>query len=76
MVERSYLLKIFMLIYQKCWKFFMCLIFVGQGYPRKLFNLEHFLIYGILRITERGSYSPHSPAEFTTDTTDTSLTSI
>ena len=24
----------------------MCLIFVGQGYPRKLFNLEHFLIYG------------------------------
>ena len=25
----------------------MCLIFVGQGYPRKLFNLEHFLIYGI-----------------------------
>ena len=26
----------------------MCLIFVGQGYPRKLFNLEHFPIYGIL----------------------------
>ena len=26
---------------------FMCLIFVGQGYPRKLFNLEHFPIYGI-----------------------------
>ena len=25
----------------------MCLIFVGQGYPRKLFNLEHFPIYGI-----------------------------
>ena len=25
---------------------FMCLIFVGQGYPRKLFNLEHFPIYG------------------------------
>ena len=24
----------------------MCLIFVGQGYPRKLFNLEHFPIYG------------------------------
>ena len=47
MVERSYLLKIFMLIiYQLCWKFFMCLIFVGQGYPRKLFNLEHFPIYG------------------------------
>ena len=48
MVERSYLLKIFMLIiYQYCWKFFMCLIFVGQGYPRKLFNLKHFLIYGV-----------------------------
>ena len=40
--------EFFMLtIYQKCWKFFMCLIFVGQGYPRKLFNLEHFPIYGI-----------------------------
>ena len=26
----------------------MCLIFVGQGYPRKLFNLEHFPIYGIM----------------------------
>ena len=26
----------------------MCSIFVGQGYPRKLFNLEHFPIYGIL----------------------------
>ena len=25
----------------------MCLIFMGQGYPRKLFNLEHFQIYGI-----------------------------
>ena len=25
----------------------MCLIFVEQGYPRKLFNLEHFPIYGI-----------------------------
>ena len=25
----------------------MCLIFVGQGYPRKLFNLKHFPIYGI-----------------------------
>ena len=24
----------------------MCLIFVGQGYPRKLFNLVHFPIYG------------------------------
>ena len=24
----------------------MCLIFVRQGYPRKLFNLEHFPIYG------------------------------
>ena len=24
----------------------MRLIFVGQGYPRKLFNLEHFPIYG------------------------------
>ena len=24
----------------------MRLIFVGQGYSRKLFNLEHFLIYG------------------------------
>ena len=22
-------------------------VFMGQGYPRKLFNLEHFLIYGI-----------------------------
>ena len=48
MGEHSYLLKIFMLIiYQSCWKFFMCLIFVIQGYPRKLFNLEHFPIYGI-----------------------------
>ena len=48
MVEHSYLLKIFMsIIYQQCWKFFMCLIFVGQRYPRKLFNLEHFLIYGM-----------------------------
>ena len=47
MVERSYLLKIFMLIiYQYCWKFFMCLSFMGQGYPQKLFNLEHFQIYG------------------------------
>ena len=27
----------------------MCLIFVGQGYPRKLFNLEHFPIYGMPR---------------------------
>ena len=26
------------------------LIFVGQGYPRKLFNLEHFPIYGIIII--------------------------
>ena len=26
----------------------MCLIFVGRGYPRKLFNLEHFPIYGSL----------------------------
>ena len=52
MVERSYLLKIFMfIIYQKCWKFFMRLIFVGQEYPRKLFNLEHFPIYGILQCT-------------------------
>ena len=25
----------------------MHLTFVGQGYPRKLFNLEHFPIYGI-----------------------------
>ena len=24
----------------------MRLIFVGQGYPRKLFDLEHFPIYG------------------------------
>ena len=24
----------------------MCLIFVGQGYPGKLFNLEDFPIYG------------------------------
>ena len=27
-------------------EFFMCLIFVGHRYPRKLFNLEHFPIYG------------------------------
>ena len=27
----------------------MCLIFVGQGYPRKLFNLEHFPIYGTIK---------------------------
>ena len=49
MVGSSYLLKIFMLIiiYQQCWKFSMCLIFMGQGYPQKLFNLEHFPIYGI-----------------------------
>ena len=26
----------------------MCLIVVGQGYSQKLFNLEHFPIYGIL----------------------------
>ena len=25
----------------------MHLIFVGQGYPQKLFNLEHFPIYGM-----------------------------
>ena len=25
----------------------MHLIFVGQGYPKKLFNLEHFLTYGV-----------------------------
>ena len=24
--------------------------FRGQGYPRKLFNLEHFPIYGIFKI--------------------------
>ena len=29
----------------------MCLIFVGQGYPRKLFNLEHFPIYGIASLS-------------------------
>ena len=29
----------------------MCLILVGQGYPRKLFNLEHFPIYGIAFIS-------------------------
>ena len=29
----------------------MFLIFVGQGYPRKLFNLEHFPIYGIYQQT-------------------------
>ena len=34
--------------HQWCWKFFMCLIFMGQGYPQKLLNLEHFLIYSIL----------------------------
>ena len=45
MVEHSYLLKIFV---NNLWKFFMSLIFVGQGHPRKLFNLEHFPIYGIL----------------------------
>ena len=28
----------------------MCLIFVGQGYPRKLFNLEHFPIYGMSKL--------------------------
>ena len=28
----------------------MCLIFVGQGYPRKLFNLEHFPNYGIYAV--------------------------
>ena len=48
MVEHSYLLKIFMsIIYEQCWRFFMCLIFVGQGYPRKLFNLKHFPIYSM-----------------------------
>ena len=31
----------------------MHLIFVGQGYPRKLFNLEHFPIYGISQIAEK-----------------------
>ena len=30
----------------------MRLIFVGQGYPRKLFNLEHFLIYGNALVPE------------------------
>ena len=30
-----------------CWKFFMRLIFVGQGYPRKL-----FLIYGSIYVFE------------------------
>ena len=29
----------------------MRLIFVGQGYPRKLFNLEHFPIYGMFAKT-------------------------
>ena len=29
-------------------EFFMFLIFVVQGYPRKLFNLEYFPIYGML----------------------------
>ena len=28
----------------------MRLIFVGQGYPRKLFNLGHFLMYGTREI--------------------------
>ena len=29
-------------------KIFHAFNFVGQGYPPKLFNLEHFLIYGIV----------------------------
>ena len=29
----------------------MCLIFVGQGHPRKLFNLENFPIYGTFKVS-------------------------
>ena len=38
--------------------------FVGQGYPQKLFNLEHFPIYGSTDSTLRGSalfYSHNRP---------------
>ena len=37
----------------------MCLIFVGQGYPRKLFNLKHFPIYGIEVVTPFDSSDLH-----------------
>ena len=36
----------------------MCLIFVGQGYPRKLFNLEHFLMYGTTKINSKAFAIP------------------
>ena len=35
----------------------MCLIFVGQGYPRKLFNLEHFLIYGSYKAVRTSNFA-------------------
>ena len=41
----------------------MHLIFVGQGYPRKLFNLEHFLIYGTPQSTDKPI--PQGATEFT-----------
>ena len=39
-----------MLLIYSVESFFMHLIFMGQGYPRKLFNHEHFPIYGMLHI--------------------------
>ena len=38
----------------------MCLIFVGQRYRRKLFNLEHFPIYGIFIVADIYEQEPTS----------------
>ena len=38
----------------------MCLIFVGEGYPQKLFNLEHFPIYGILLLNKQAHAKAHA----------------
>ena len=36
----------------------MCLIFVGQGYPQKLFNLEHFPMYSTTKINSKAFAIP------------------
>ena len=43
----------------------MRLIFVGQGYPRKLFNLEHFPLYGMHFLPFKDSDNNRSYSPFT-----------
>ena len=52
----------------------MCLIFVGQGYPRKLFNLEHFPIYGSTLMGASSEYiKGHEEIKDVIDKADTCL---